>query len=530
MGKIYFRTTAYNAEKTLRRCVESVLNQTYRSEDIIYYFCDNGSTDRTGEIIREYAEKDPRIRLFANRKNYAWEPQNREFTEFRRELNDEDLLCFLDSDDAYELNFLEELLPFMEQNRLDIAVCGSAFVDAASDKRLSVRAPEKPELFLNPAELADGFPLYHVYMRPMWGKIFRGEAARGIYTMETTPDYAKRLSYGNDTLCAFSALRHAKRIGISHKALHRYYVSPKSASYQWDPGRIESDRILYDDAVGYLSALGPVSVQNRQFLQIVYANAVTDTIRVLDHASLAPADKLREYRDIALYPLTQAAYRECRHEHVSRSRELLARFSLDAGRALKKQDDEDLRAVMRALFPRAGRVVSGANAQLFLEDRELFDALLQDDTETILENLLTRMETNRAARKYAVPETIQALAEDKPLLRQIGDSVFLRNYASIYRLVWRGETLAALDEMTGLLLEGRAGGGQETFLRLYITLSAALEQAPAFVYGKLKLAQLCLRQKRLPECRAIVTELEEIGLTDNEELDALRRDLEAAGR
>lgn len=529
MGKIYFKTTAYNAEKTLRRCVDSVLNQTYRSEDIIYYFCDNGSTDRTGEIIREYAEKDSRIRLFTNRKNRVLEPQNREYSEFIRSLEDEDILCFLDADDAYELNFLEELLPFMEENRLDIAACGSTLIDAANNKRVSQRVPGQPSLFLCSVDFVMGFVTYHEYMRAIWGKVFAGRTARQMYTAETFPEYVKGMPYGLDTFITFSALRHAERIGIYDKALHRYYVSPKSDSYQWNAKRIRCDRILYDDAIDYLSAFGPVSGLNREFLQDVYSNAVADTVGVIRGAAIAPADKLREYRDIAFYPLTQDIYRACKSEPAFRSRKQLAKAVLYAGKALKKQENEDLRAIMQTLFPRSGRVVSGVNAQLFLEDRTLFDALLQDDAEGILTNLLTRMETNQGVRKYAIPEAIQALAADEPLLRQIEDSVFLRKYAGIYRLVWQGERLAALEEMTGLLLENRVSGGREAFLQLYISLSALLEQAPAFVYGKLRLAQLYFRQERLSECRAIVTELEEMGLTDSDELDALRRDLEAAG-
>ena len=528
MGKIYFQTTAYNAEKTLRRCVDSVLNQTYRNEDIIYYFRDNGSTDHTGEMIREYAEKDPRIRLFTNKKNRVWEPQNREYSEFYRELNDEDVLCLLDSDDAYELNFLEEILPFMEQNQLDIAVCGTTYIAAANNRKIRVSAPETPLLFLNPKELADGFAAYHFYMRPLWGKVFTGKVVRQMYTRETLPEYAKKLTYGSDTFYAFSALRHAERIGIYHKALHRYYAFPTSDSYQWNPNRILSDRILYDDAVDYLSAFGPISAQNRWFLQAVYFSAVTDTINVIRKSSLAPEDKLREYRNIAFHPMTQAEYREGRHSEAIKSRELFVQASLHAGQALKKQGDEDLRDIMCILFPHSGRAVSSVNAQLFLEDQKLFEALLQDDAETILRELLTRIETNQAVKKYAIAETVQALAADNPLLCQIGNAAFLRKYAKMYLLVWQGETLAALEEMTGVLLEDRVSSGQETFLQLYISLSAVLEQVPAFIYGKLKLAQLYFQQKRLPECRAIITDLEEMGLTDSEELNTLRRDLEAA--
>ena len=51
--------TAYNAERYLPQAIESVLRQTYR--DFEFVIIDDGSTDRTGEIIRGYAEKDSRI-------------------------------------------------------------------------------------------------------------------------------------------------------------------------------------------------------------------------------------------------------------------------------------------------------------------------------------------------------------------------------------------------------------------------------------------------------------------------------------
>ena len=47
---------AYNAERYLALALESVMNQTY--EDIEILVCDNASTDSTGNIVREYANRD----------------------------------------------------------------------------------------------------------------------------------------------------------------------------------------------------------------------------------------------------------------------------------------------------------------------------------------------------------------------------------------------------------------------------------------------------------------------------------------
>ena len=60
-----------------------------------------------------------------------------------------------------------------------------------------------------------------------------------------------------------------------------------------------------------------------------------------------------------------------------------------------------------------------------------------------------------------------------------------------------------------------------------MTLAALDNQAPAFVFGKLQLAELYLSQGRREECRAAVDELAEMGV-DNEELIALRQGLEAS--
>jgi glycosyltransferase involved in cell wall biosynthesis len=57
-------TPVYNGEKYLPECIESVLNQSWQNWE--YILLDNGSTDSTGDIIRRYAEREPRIRVHTN--------------------------------------------------------------------------------------------------------------------------------------------------------------------------------------------------------------------------------------------------------------------------------------------------------------------------------------------------------------------------------------------------------------------------------------------------------------------------------
>ena len=60
----------YNTEKYLRECLDSIVNQTLKEIEIICV--DDGSTDSSLEILKEYAKKDNRINLHFNEKNLGY--------------------------------------------------------------------------------------------------------------------------------------------------------------------------------------------------------------------------------------------------------------------------------------------------------------------------------------------------------------------------------------------------------------------------------------------------------------------------
>lgn len=487
------------------------MSQTYT--DFEYIVVDNGSDDGSSEIMERYARLDPRIKLIRHdvNKEYFWIPlvQNQAAGEY---------LTVLDSDDWWEPDYLERLLAFAEEEQLDIACTGTTMHMA--DGTQSFRQTKR-RLVLFQNRFAEGLPWYHAFFRTTWGKLVRMEVIQRLRF-----DEFPRLGYSGDTIYCFQLLRHANCIGIDNTILHHYRIHRKSVSYQYNPKRFKADIYLYNDAIDFLSAYGPISVQNRNFLQAVYSNAVIDTSDVIHNSTLSPMDKLQEYRTIALHPLTQAAYKECTNESAEQSRKHLIHLALLAGTKLGGQDDTDFRAVMQALLPRCGQAVTRQSLSLFVQEQDLLLALLQDNLESLLRRLLALIAENRYVKKYDMSGIVKALAVDKPLLCQIEDAGFLRKYGDIYLKVWRNETLPALEEMTGLLLEGSVSAGKESFLQLYISLAALEEQVPAFIFGKLQLAWLYLQQDRRKECHAIADELTEIGL-ESEELSELRQELEA---
>jgi glycosyltransferase involved in cell wall biosynthesis len=292
MAKVIVYTCAYNAEKTIRRTVNSVLAQTHN--DWIYYIVDNGSTDRTDAIIHKYVERDSRIIPLANKQNHVWEPGNDWLSIITSHSRDA-YFCFLDADDEYKPDFLEKMLAFMEANNIDIAACGNDLIDAKSGRLTGTRALAR-NLIIEGGGFGEYFANYYRFTRTYWGKLYT-VAALTKYDYTRCPDVA----YGWDTLFTQEAFRNASRVGILAESLHKYYLSPHSVSYQLDDKRIVSDRILHDMAVNYLKdKAGQVSPRNEEFLLLVYMDALTSTLKVLLNSKLSDAEKLNALGEMFL--------------------------------------------------------------------------------------------------------------------------------------------------------------------------------------------------------------------------------------
>jgi glycosyltransferase involved in cell wall biosynthesis len=290
-------TCAYNAEKTILRTINSILSQTH--SDWIYYIVDNGSTDHTGEVVRQYAERNKHIIALANKHNHLWELGNHWLYVIHAH-DESDFFCWIDADDELKSDFFEKMLGFVEANQLDIASCGSDSFDMQIRKHIGTRVLEK-NLILEKNGFSEYFIQYHQFMRTYWAKLFSLSVMRRL-DLERIP----LLSYGWDTAFTQEMFRNAARVGILAEPLFNYYVSAKSMSSIWNDKRIEADRILYSLAHNFLiDKCGTVSPQNEEFLLIVYMNAIYDTLNILTNAEVSEVEKMAHALDIFSHEYTR---------------------------------------------------------------------------------------------------------------------------------------------------------------------------------------------------------------------------------
>ena len=106
----------YNAQDTISRAIDSVLNQTYKNIELVIW--DDGSKDKTLEIAKSF--KDKRIKLFKNKHNIGL---GKSRLKAIKELNG-DLISIIDSDDYYEIKKIEKQVSVFRKNQ-KISICAT---------------------------------------------------------------------------------------------------------------------------------------------------------------------------------------------------------------------------------------------------------------------------------------------------------------------------------------------------------------------------------------------------------------------
>ena len=205
----------YNVERYLRKCLDSIINQTYQNIEII--LVDDGSKDNSGQICDEYASKDSRIRVIHKENKGVALARIAGFENSKGEL-----VTFIDADDYVDLLYIEKLeLPF-EYNKIDLSVCQNFIVnkDRVSSFIRSVRGFLNKEMIkdvLSSRYLWDetcnsaGLPIF------IWGKMIRREYVQNAL------EQGIGLWWGEDQVASLYVLTHINAMFVLEDPLY-YYV------------------------------------------------------------------------------------------------------------------------------------------------------------------------------------------------------------------------------------------------------------------------------------------------------------------
>ena len=160
----------YNVDKYIAKCLDSLLNQTYKNIEII--IVDDGSTDNSKKICNEYAQKDSRIKLYEIEHGGLSKVRN-----YGISVAKGNYIYFVDSDDYLDNDILETLYRNIKKENADISCC--SFYEVFKNK--VVKKNLKDEYFImNSRESIiksfqdDGLGVY------AWNKLFKRELFNNI--------------------------------------------------------------------------------------------------------------------------------------------------------------------------------------------------------------------------------------------------------------------------------------------------------------------------------------------------------------
>ena len=220
--KISVIVPAYNVEKYIEESLNSIINQTLKDIEII--IINDGSTDKSTEIINEISRNDSRVIVINQKYSGVSKARN-----IGMMLAKGDYISFIDSDDYIETDMLEKMYRAAEKYDCDIVQCNYA-IDNNGERREVVQNI-KPNKLLKENEiieyiktgLIDGSLATYV-----WNKIFKRQFLRDNDLM-----FKEDLNMFEDWYFIMDIITYTKKMIFLPENLYNYRIAPNSLSRKY---------------------------------------------------------------------------------------------------------------------------------------------------------------------------------------------------------------------------------------------------------------------------------------------------------
>ena len=253
--KISVIVPVYNVENYLENCLNSLVNQTVKDIEIIAI--NDGSTDKSGEILNRYQKEFSNIKVIHQGNDGISAVRNKGI-----ELSTGEYIAFIDSDDSVSLNFCEEMLNKALECDADITVCD--YYEVCNEVKTEIKLPDfnKCTVFENPSLLFD------INSSP-WNKLYKKD-----FLIKHKAQFPVGLKYED---AAFVQYLFSKGASLSkvNMPLVFYTVRPKSETTVVKRNVFDSLKIL-DLIKGYYKSSDSVKYEKIElYLEYFAANRIT---------------------------------------------------------------------------------------------------------------------------------------------------------------------------------------------------------------------------------------------------------------
>lgn len=234
--KVSVIVPAYNEQKYLARCLDTVVNQTLDEIEII--IVDDGSTDDTYNICENYKERYPSFVQVVHKQNEGLGPARNTGLEYAHG----EYIGFVDADDWIELNMYQEMYETAKKNDADVIVCDVKKIFVSENREsVEVSLPEESSSIDIGQYIKDGLnPAYS------WNK---------LYKREIWSKYKFKKMVYEDLDIVLTILSNCKRVSYIQKPFNTYYKRPNSITTSYYNIRLLDIMTAYKDAVNDANSL-----------------------------------------------------------------------------------------------------------------------------------------------------------------------------------------------------------------------------------------------------------------------------------
>ncbi len=236
----------YKVENYLRRCVDSILAQTYQNMEII--LVNDGSPDNSLAICREYARADKRVHVVDKQNGGLGSARNAGIAIMKGEY-----VLFIDSDDYISPHMAEKLYTLIEEHDADISVC--RFCRFYEDQ-----APQpKGEVEITTLSGADALREMFYPDRIRWGawnKMYRASLFDGVR-------YAEGV-YSEDMATTYLLYEKCDRIVCTTEELYYYFINRNGIMKSKPTKRYADEMVIIETMIDYFQKNHPERVRDAQ--------------------------------------------------------------------------------------------------------------------------------------------------------------------------------------------------------------------------------------------------------------------------
>lgn len=216
----------YKVERYINRCIESILNQSFKDYELI--LVDDGSPDKCGKICDEYAEKKDNIYVI-HKANGGLSDARNAGIEWAIENSNSEWITFIDSDDWIHKDYLKLLYDAAERLQVGVSICGFSRVTDEDMQNLPEVVDGVPKLW----NTEDFFIERNVNAVVAWGKLYKKSLWKNI-----------RYPYGKlheDEFTTYKLLFQRDKVAVLDTELYFYYKNENGImNSKWSPKRLDA--------------------------------------------------------------------------------------------------------------------------------------------------------------------------------------------------------------------------------------------------------------------------------------------------